>query len=312
MFRKLRLPTLPTPPKPSLGWFTKTPRQPDPNAETIRLNADGFQAPPNSPRHEKPGKVLFGTPDPSEFSATQQQQFHDASLHASSDETPRSQLFFDELVPIDVEDFALITEKPEKNRDRSSELRQSLQRIERPTNDRPAKRSGRKTASFVPLEREVPVDRPVLQGLELKRAAAVLDPDHPLDLVPVFNAWLTSAPCKKHPLRLKTPGLGEPFMSRSRFSAKDSVMFDHDADHDVPEQMAAYELLYGLASCQALAWPDGLNEALANLKSYLEGLKPGACFHAIKDQQLFKRVKDTQALRDLLKAVEKALPPNPQ
>jgi hypothetical protein len=309
MFRKLHLPTLP---KPSLGWFTTTPRQPDPNAETIRLNADGFQAPPNSPRHEKPVKVLFGAPDPSELGVMQPRRFRDDSLHASSDETTRSHLFFDELVSIDPDTIASITEKPRENHDRSSTMRDSLQRLDMQTNDRHAKRHARETESFVTLEREVPVDRPVLQGLELKRAAAVLDPDHPLELVPVFNHWLASAPCKKHPLRLKTPGHGEPFMSRSRFSAKDSVLFDHDADHDVPEQIAAYDLLYSLASRQSLDWPDALNEALAALKDYLEGLKPGVCFHAIKDQQLFKRVKDTQALRDLMKAVEKALRATPQ
>lgn len=305
---KLQL-KLPKPPKPSRDWFKKTPRQQDPNEEIIPLNPQGLQAPPNSPRQEKRVKVLFGMPDPSELSATQHPLLCDASLHASSEESPRFQLFFDELVSIDQDTIAPITEKPRKNLDRSSQMRDSLQRLDIQRNDRHAKRRELETESFVALERETSVSRPLLQGLELKRAAAALDADNPLDLVPVFNHWLACAPCKGRPLRLKTPGHGEPFMSRSRFSAKDSLLFDHDADHDVPEQIAAYDLLYGLASCQSLDWPDALNEALANLKGYLEGLKPAVCFHAITDQQRFKRVKDTQALRDLMKAVEKALPP---
>jgi len=299
MFRKLHLPTLP---KANLGdLFKKTPRSQDPNEEGTRLDPLGLQAPPNSPRQ------LFGT-TASKTRATGHQRLHDNSSEQASDKAT-SQEFFDELVSIDPETIGSITEKPTQDQDRSHEMRRSVQRIERQRNERHAKRSGRKTETTVPLEPEIPTYPPTLQGLELKRAAAVLDPQHPLDLVPVLNAWLaTKAKPTGLPLRLKTPAKGEPFMSRSLYSGQVSWK-EHDAGKELPEQVAAYTLLDDLSKVQSD--DQAVNDALANLRTYLTKLELGTA-HTVAGSHTYRRVLDTPKLRRLMQAVEDALPKNRQ
>lgn len=302
MLKKLHLPK---PHKPSLSNpFKKTPRRQDDNEEITPINPRGLQAPPNSPRGAKPVKQLFGTAA-SKTRDTRQQRLHDSSSGHSSDDTTRSQEFFDGLVSIDPETIAPIAEKPTKHQDRSHEMRRSLRSIKDQGNDRQAKRSGQKTETTVPLDPESPVDPSTLQGLALKRAAAVLDPKRPLDLVPVFNAWLaTKAKPTGLPLRLKTPAEGEPFMSRSLYSGQVSWK-EHDAGKELPEQVAAYTLLDDLSKVRSD--DRAVSDALAKLRTYLTKLELGTA-HTVAGSHTYRRVLDTPKLRRLMKAVEDALP----
>lgn len=302
---KLSLPKLP---KPSLKWLKKTPRQQDDNEEAIPINQRGLQAPPNSPRGAKPVKQLFGTAA-SKTCDTRHQRLHDSSSGHSSDDTTRSQEFFDGLVSIDPETIAPIAEKPPQDQDRSHEMRHSLRSIKDQGNERHAKRSGHKTETIVPLEPEIQARPSTLQGLELKRAAAVLDPDHPLDMVCAFNAWLaTEATPTEDPLRLKQPAKGKPFMSRSLHSGQLSFK-EHDAGKDLPEQVAAYTLLDDLSKVQSA--DSAVSDALTRLRTYLTKLALGTAY-TVAGSHTYRQVLDMPELRNLMKALEKALLTNQQ
>lgn len=306
MLKKLHLPK---PHKPSLSNpFKKTPRRQDDNEEITPINQRGLQAPPNSPRDKGPDKLLFGT-QASKIRDTRLHRLRDPSSSDNlSEESTQSGHFFDELVvSIDERTIEPILEKPSKHPKRNSEdLRQSLRDIQHKKSPSSEKRDRRQTDTTVPLELEIPTHPPTPQGLELKRAAAVLDSQHPLDLVPVFNAWLaTKTKPTGLPLRLKTPAEGEPFMSRSLYSAQVSWK-EHDAGKELPEQVAAYTLLDDLSKVHSD--DRAVSDALAKLRTYLTKLELGTA-HTVAGSHTYRRVLDTPELRQLLLKLEWAAAP---
>jgi hypothetical protein len=281
--------------------------------QKARLNPNEVTAPPNSPRQKPHIKTLFNSPRVSTPRSTAAHKQSYVALDSSSEERSKTERFFHDTFNFDEELPAPITfGRTDSKSDHSSSLRDSLVALNA-LSLQDSQHSGVDSDPSVVLD-PAPADAGdgPLKGLKLKQAAAHLDLQHPLDTVRALNAWLASAPCDKKALRLKTPQQGLPFMSRSRFSAKDSFMFDHDADHDVPEQIAAFEHLHALANCRLPEMTRGHKRALAALGHYLGGLKPGTSFHAIQDRQRFKRIKDTPALRRLLQATETALAEAPR
>lgn len=299
--------------KKSIGkLFNRKPAHPEQRDDKTRLAPNEPAAPPNSPREKPPATPLFGTPRPSRSPQARRHRRSHTALHSSSEDQARTQDFFREKTTAHKNTVARIAQRPlNTQEDDRTSLRDSLLELEVGLEmDAECNAAGHgPIVSLGPTPTKP--EKHVATGLPLKQAAAAVDPAQPLQTVVALNAWLASGPCKGEPLRLKTPGKGEPFMSRSRFSNKDSLLFDHEADHDVPEQIAAFEHLQRLAGWRSPEMPRALHEALATLENYLDALPQGKSAHAVKDPQRHNRVKDTPALRRLLQAVETAVLASP-
>ena len=255
------------------------------------------KAPPNSPR-EKPGHTLFGTPRPSPGPKRSSYQ-RLGERDTSSEELPNTLAFFETRTELDESAVRLITDGASGSEDEPTLPRSETPRS-RQHDPRPEK--------AVRLESgHVTHEPPELQGLALKQAAAAVDPSNPLATFHPIFSWLLSEKCDGDVLRLKHPSKGEAFMSRSRFSAKDSIHFDHDAGRDVPEQEAAYQHFMGLAQCRSVNRPPALNKALKALKRHLQEQALGTSFHTVTERGRHRQVKDSPELRQRVSAVVGAL-----
>ena len=313
------------PRKPS-QWFPKTPRrQDDLDEQSALLEPTGVTAPPNSPHREKSPKLLFGqTTHHSEAKATRHQRFHDTSsqhplsepsvFEHSSDESPRAEKFFGQRVSLDPETVGPVVTSCSTSPDRhTTALRDSVRRLSQKQPSSPRTRGRHESEEQVALQGDIAADRPTLQGLELKQAAArAPDREHPENAILAFKDWLFSAQkCKGDLLRVKDPGgTDEVFMSRSLYSAKKSWKTqDADRDKDITEQLAAYRHLDGLARLDSPQWTPAVRRAQAALKAHLKGLKQHHCDPSVNPQGTYRRVKDTPQLRELVLALAQAVAP---